>query len=107
MPHKSPVARKEAVVITIIPDLPPHTPLYPITPPPRTCGQGVHVNGFVRKAEGLQLWVGRRAKDKATAPGKLDHIVAGGQPFGLSVFDNLLKELAADPLAEASRATNV
>ena len=61
-----------------------------------TSGQGVHVNGFVRKAEGLHLWVGRRAKDKATAPGKLDHIVAGGQPFGLSVFDNLVKEAAEE-----------
>lgn len=61
-----------------------------------TSGQGVHVNGFVRKAEGLHLWVGRRARDKATAPGKLDHIVAGGQPFGLSVFDNLVKEAAEE-----------
>ncbi len=69
-----------------------------------TCGQGVHVNGFVRKAEGLQLWVGRRAKDKATAPGKLDHIVAGGQPFGLSVFDNLLKEAAEEASIPADLA---
>ena len=42
-----------------------------------TGGQGIHVNGFVREDDGLHLWVGRRAKDKATAPGKLDHIVAG------------------------------
>lgn len=61
-----------------------------------TCGQGIHVNGFVRKEDGLHLWVGRRAKDKATAPGKLDHIVAGGQPYGLSLQENLIKEGAEE-----------
>ena len=53
---------------------------------------GVHLNGYVRRADGLHLWVGRRALDKPTAPGKLDHLVAGGQPMGLSLFDNLKKE---------------
>lgn len=55
-------------------------------------GFGVHVNGFVRRADGLHLWVGRRAKDKQTAPGKLDHLVAGGQPYGMSIRDNVIKE---------------
>lgn len=55
-------------------------------------GFGVHVNGFVRRQDGLHLWVGRRAKDKQTAPGKLDHLVAGGQPYGMSIGDNLIKE---------------
>lgn len=53
---------------------------------------GIHVNGFVRAKAGLKLWVGRRAKDKATAPGKLDHLVAGGHPHGISLADNLVKE---------------
>jgi len=53
---------------------------------------GVHLNGFVRDAEDLRLWVARRAKDKATAPGKLDHLAAGGQPHGIGVKANLIKE---------------
>ena len=53
---------------------------------------GVHLNGFVRGPKGLSLWVARRAKDKATAPGKLDHLVAGGQPYGIGVKANLIKE---------------
>lgn len=40
---------------------------------------GVHVNGFVRAASGIELWVATRSRDKPTWPGKLDHIVAGGQ----------------------------
>lgn len=40
---------------------------------------GVHVNGYVETEAGLELWVARRSKDKPTWPGKLDHIVAGGQ----------------------------
>jgi hypothetical protein len=53
---------------------------------------GIHVNGLVRAEDGLKLWVGRRAKDKATAPGKLDHLIAGGHPHGISLADNLVKE---------------
>jgi hypothetical protein len=57
---------------------------------------GVHLNGFVRRADGLHLWVGKRAHDKAVAPGKLDNIVAGGQPAGLTLVDNLVKECAEE-----------
>lgn len=38
--------------------------------------QGVHLNGFVRKRDGIHMWVARRAKDKPTYPGKLDNTVA-------------------------------
>ena len=38
------------------------------------------------------MWVARRARTKATYPGKLDNMVAGGHPLGISAFDNLLKE---------------
>ena len=59
-------------------------------------GFGVHVNGYLGDPEGgldgLRLWVGKRAMDKATAPGKLDHIIAGGQPYGLGIMENLIKE---------------
>jgi hypothetical protein len=41
---------------------------------------GVHVNGYVVRADGSKaLWVARRSPSKQTWPGKLDHIVAGGQ----------------------------
>jgi 8-oxo-dGTP pyrophosphatase MutT (NUDIX family) len=53
---------------------------------------GVHVNGYVRGDAGLQLWVGRRAMDRAVAPGKLDHLVAGGVPMGYTAWETLAKE---------------
>jgi len=53
---------------------------------------GCHVNGFVRRADGLHMWIGRRAPGKRSYPGQLDNFVAGGQPDGLSVVDNLVKE---------------
>ncbi|MEO3428291.1 DUF4743 domain-containing protein [Pelagibius sp. CAU 1746] len=57
---------------------------------------GIHVNGFVRTPEGPRLWVGRRSRHKALAPGKLDHLVAGGQPYGLSLMENVVKEAAEE-----------
>lgn len=58
---------------------------------------GVHLSGYVPRADGgLDLWVGRRAPDKPVAPNKLDNLVAGGQPAGLSLRDNLLKEAAEE-----------
>jgi len=56
------------------------------------CSFGLHVNGFVRRADGLHLWVGRRSRDRGVAPGKLDNLVAGGQPMGLTLAENLVKE---------------
>jgi isopentenyldiphosphate isomerase len=53
---------------------------------------GVHVNGYVGSGAKLRLWIGRRALDKMTEPGKLDNMVAGGQPFGLTLEQNLAKE---------------
>jgi 8-oxo-dGTP pyrophosphatase MutT (NUDIX family) len=53
---------------------------------------GVHMNGYVRTAAGIELWVGRRALDKEVAPGQLDNVVAGGQPIGLTAHENLIKE---------------
>lgn len=54
---------------------------------------GVHLNGYIRHPDGtLSLWIGTRATDKAVAPGKLDNLVAGGQPAHLSLRANLVKE---------------
>lgn len=57
---------------------------------------GVHLNGYVRQGDDLHLWISRRARDKAVAPGKLDNVVAGGQPAGLSLRENLAKECAEE-----------
>jgi hypothetical protein len=53
---------------------------------------GVHCNGYVKQDSGVHLWVGKRSADRTTDPGKYDHMVAGGQPHGLTVFENLAKE---------------
>lgn len=59
-------------------------------------GMGVHMNGLVRKPDGLYLWVARRAANKKLDPGKLDHLVAGGVPAGYTPFETLLKEAAEE-----------
>lgn len=71
---------------------------------------GVHMNGYVRKASGLHMWVARRARDKMTYPGMLDNMVAGGQPIGLGLMENLIKECGEEagiPAAIARRALPV
>jgi 8-oxo-dGTP pyrophosphatase MutT (NUDIX family) len=57
---------------------------------------GVHVNGLVWRADGLFLWIARRAWNKALDPGKLDHLVAGGVPAGLTPEQTLVKEAAEE-----------
>ena len=47
---------------------------------------GVNINGFVRASDGAVegIWLQRRAADKQTWPGKLDHLVGGGlEPYSL------------------------
>ncbi len=53
---------------------------------------GVHLNGLVRREGEVLLWVARRAANKPLEPGKLDHLVAGGVPAGLSPWQTLEKE---------------
>jgi isopentenyldiphosphate isomerase len=54
---------------------------------------GVHVNGFVRNADGsLDLWIGRRASTQTLCPDMLDNMVAGGMPIGIAPIDNVIKE---------------
>lgn len=57
-----------------------------------TRGFGVHVNGFVRKPDGLHLWIARRAASRKIDPGKLDNMIGGGLPIGLTPEENLAKE---------------
>lgn len=53
---------------------------------------GVHLNGFVRRADGLHLWIARRAPDKKIDPDKLDNMVAGGVGAGYGPWATLVKE---------------
>lgn len=70
------------------------------------CGYGVHVNGLVRKRDGIHMWLGRRAKNKPTDPDKLDQIAAGGKPWGISVFANMQKECAEEAGIAGSLSAN-
>lgn len=65
---------------------------------------GVHVNGLVHRPDGLHLWVARRAANKALDPDKLDHIVAGGVPSGLSPAETLVKEAQEEAAIPANLA---
>ncbi len=72
-------------------------------------GFGVHLNGFVPHPSGdLLLWVGTRSHDRPSCPGQLDHLAAGGQPLGLGLRENMIKECdeeAGVPAALARRMT--
>ena len=71
---------------------------------------GVHLNGYVRDGDRILMWIGHRARDKHTYPGMLDNTVAGGQPIGISLRDNLAKECAEEaaiPRELADRAIAV
>jgi hypothetical protein len=61
-----------------------------------TISCSVHMNGITWRNGELCMWVGRRSLSKPTGPGKLDQMVAGGQPVGISVKDNLIKECAEE-----------
>ncbi len=70
-------------------------------------GYGVHINGYVRQGNHLFLWIARRSPSKPNAAGKLDQMVAGGQPAGIGLLDNVVKECAEEaavPEALARRA---
>jgi len=53
---------------------------------------GVHINGYVRKENGLHMWIARRADDRPVCPGQFDNMIAGGQPVTLSLKENVIKE---------------
>ena len=68
---------------------------------------GVHLKAWRQTADGLALWIGRRAPDKQVAPDKLDNLVAGGIGNGHNAAATLVKEaeeeagIAADLIARA------
>ena len=73
---------------------------------------GPHMTGYVRRKDGLHIWVPRRSYDKPTFPGQLDNTVAGGQPAGLGLHENLVKECGEEAsippeLAQRAKAVSV
>lgn len=72
--------------------------------------QAVHINGFT--ADG-RMWCGRRALTKATDPGRLDNLAAGGLPAGETIAQCMVRELweeagvPADLARRAVRAGHV
>ena len=72
---------------------------------------GVHINGYVREDGAItHMWIARRARDKPTYPGMLDNFVAGGQPIGLGLMENVIKECGEEagvPPGIAARAVPV
>jgi len=69
----------------------------------------VNLNGFVKTGDGVAIWLQHRAKSKPISPDKLDVLVSGGQPTGISPFDNLVKECheeAGIPAGLARSATD-
>jgi 8-oxo-dGTP pyrophosphatase MutT (NUDIX family) len=58
-----------------------------------TMTYAVHLNGIVKYRDGApQLWIARRSDTKATDPGMLDNVVAGGIGWGMDVLPTLVKE---------------
>lgn len=71
---------------------------------------GVHMNGYVEKDGEKFLWIGKRSDVKQTYPGMLDHLVAGGLPYGISCKENIIKECeeeAGIPRSISTNATSV
>jgi isopentenyldiphosphate isomerase len=58
-----------------------------------TMTYAVHLNGIVKyRDKAPQLWIARRSETKATDPGMLDNIVAGGIGWGFELMPKLVKE---------------
>ncbi|CAB3692675.1 NUDIX hydrolase [Trinickia soli] len=70
-----------------------------------TMTYAVHLNGIVKYADRApQLWIARRSETKATDPGMLDNVVAGGIAWGLSIEETIVKECWEEAGIEADLA---
>jgi hypothetical protein len=71
---------------------------------------GVHIVGVVQESpdqenvggNSLRMWMARRSATKSKWPGMMDHIAAGGQPIGLSLTENVVKECLEEAGIEES-----
>ena len=68
----------------------------------RTFGQ--HLNGYVYRNGALLMWIARRAMDRGYEPGKLDQLVAGGFPHGITARENMRKECMEEAGMQADLA---
>jgi 8-oxo-dGTP pyrophosphatase MutT (NUDIX family) len=58
-----------------------------------TMTYAVHLNGIVKYRDSApKVWIARRSDTKATDPGMLDNVVAGGIGWGMDVLPTLVKE---------------
>ena len=58
-----------------------------------TMTYAVHLNGIVEApGRSPELWIARRSETKATDPGMLDNVVAGGIGWGMGIEETLVKE---------------
>ena len=69
---------------------------------------GVHLNGITDDNRNIKMWIATRSNTRQTFPGKLDNMVAGGQPSGITQQENLIKECREEAsipkkIAEASK----
>jgi hypothetical protein len=58
----------------------------------------------------MKVWIAKRAESKPVDPGMMDLIVGGGQPMGISPWNNLMKECqeeAGMPRETAEQAKSV
>lgn len=70
-----------------------------------TMTYAVHLNGIVKYADRApQLWIARRSATKATDPGMLDNVVAGGIGWGFSIEETIVKECWEEAGIEAALA---
>jgi len=65
---------------------------------------GVHLNGFTNQNNNIKIWIAKRNKNKKSYPSKLDNLVGGGQPAGLTPKENLVKESAEEANVKKSLA---
>jgi hypothetical protein len=75
-----------------------------------TLSYGVNLNGFVGRGWAMKVWIAKRAESKPVDPGMMDLIVGGGQPMGISPWNNLMKECqeeAGMPRETAEQAKSV
>jgi hypothetical protein len=77
-----------------------------------TLSYGVNLNGFVGRGWATKVWIARRAASKPVDPGMLDLIVGGGQPVGISPWNNLMKECGEEAgiprvIAEKARSVGI
>ena len=55
--------------------------------------RGAHLTVYSMRADGMRIWVPRRAASMFTYPNKLDTTVAGGVPAHQTPFENIVQEV--------------